>query len=91
MKEIPEYSADNKELMLNLNVNNTYCVKVKVSTNGGQSWETYTNEDLECFDANAEMMIITTTGINRMNLSLCLVSRIEVCGTPVSVQISKSK
>jgi len=91
LKEVPEYSADNKELVLNLDINNTYCVKVKVSTNGGQSWKTYTNEDLECFDANAEMMIITTKGINRMNLSLCLVSRIEVCGTPVSVQISKSK
>lgn len=90
IKETPEYSADNKELVLNLSINNTYCLKVKVSTNGGQSWLTYTNNDLECFDANVGMMIIPTEGINRMNVSLCLITRTEVCGDPVSVKISQS-
>ncbi|XP_052061423.1 cell adhesion molecule DSCAM-like isoform X3 [Mytilus californianus] len=90
IKETPEFSGDNKELILNLDVNSTFCVKVKVSTNGGQSWQTFTNNDLECFDANVAKMIITTNGVDRMNVSLCLVERMDVCGLPVSVRISSS-
>ncbi|XP_071172506.1 cell adhesion molecule DSCAM-like isoform X4 [Mytilus edulis] len=90
IKETPEFSGDNKELVLNLDVNSTFCVKVKVSTNGGQSWQTFTNNDLECFDANVAKMIVTTNGVDRMNVSLCLVERMDVCGQPVSVRISSS-
>lgn len=70
-------------------MNNTFCVKVKLSTNGGNSWQTYTEGNLDCFDANAARIAVTTEGVNRMNVSLCLVQRKDVCSVPVSVKISK--
>lgn len=73
-----------------MNVNDSYCVRIKVSKDGGRNWKTVVIENADCFDVKSQMLTIPEDGVDKLNISLCLLDRQDVCGSHMSAQIGKS-
>ncbi|XP_052674901.1 hemicentin-1-like isoform X1 [Crassostrea angulata] len=92
VKNTPDYSAENKKLKIPFTLNSTYCVKVKISVNGGSTWQTIPMSGKECFPASEETaeLSLQSDNINRLNVSICLSVRPDVCGVHLAASISDS-
>lgn len=91
VKNTPDYSAENKKLKIPFTLNSTYCVKVKISVNGGSTWQTIPMSGKECFPASEETaeLSLQSDNINRLNVSICLSVRPDICGVHLAASISK--
>ncbi|XP_033759016.1 hemicentin-1-like isoform X2 [Pecten maximus] len=87
IKTVPVFKVEDKKLTLDVDINITYCVRIKVSRNGGTTWSTVILNSVDCFDASQKSYSVLEDGINKLNISLCLQSRQEVCGAHVSAEI----
>ena len=88
---VPDYSAENKKLKIPFTLNSTYCLKVKISVNGGTTWQTIPMSGKECFSASEDTqeLSLQSDSINRLNVSICLSVRPDVCGVHLAAAISK--
>ncbi|XP_021371649.1 nephrin-like isoform X2 [Mizuhopecten yessoensis] len=87
IKSVPVFKVSEKSLTLDIDINVTYCVRIKVSRNGGTTWSTVIVKSVDCFDASQKSYSVLEDGINKLNISLCLLSRQEVCGAHVAAEI----
>nr|XP_022324677.1 hemicentin-1-like isoform X3 [Crassostrea virginica] len=87
---VPDYSAENKKLKIPFTLNSTYCLKVKISVNGGTTWQTIPMSGKECFSASEDTqeLSLQSDSINRLNVSICLSVRPDVCGVHLAAAIS---
>ena len=81
--------VEDKVLKIDLTVNSSYCLRIKYSRDNGQSWSTVVIQNIDCFDPTQKSYAIEAEGINKVNVSLCLRSRQQVCGSHVTAEISK--
>ncbi|XP_056010232.1 hemicentin-1-like isoform X3 [Ostrea edulis] len=90
VNNIPDYSAENKKLVIPFTLNSTYCLKVKISVNGGTTWQTIPMGGKECFPTseNTQELSLQSDSINRLNVSICLSVRNDVCGIHLAAMIS---
>ncbi|KAJ8316286.1 hypothetical protein KUTeg_006300 [Tegillarca granosa] len=87
---VPKYKVEDRSLHLSVNVNDSYCVRIKVSKDGGRNWKTVVIENADCFDVKSQMLTIPEDGVDKLNISLCLLERQDVCGSHMSAQIGKA-
>ncbi|XP_069119334.1 cell adhesion molecule DSCAML1-like [Argopecten irradians] len=87
IKTVPVFKLEDKKLTLDIDINVTYCVRIKVSRNGGTTWSTVILNSVDCFDASQKSYSVLEDGVNKLNISLCLRTRQEVCGAHVSAEI----
>ncbi|XP_060076285.1 hemicentin-1-like [Ylistrum balloti] len=90
IKTVPVYKSEDKKLTLDIDINITFCVRIKVSRNGGTTWSTVILNSVDCFDASQKSYSVLEDGINKLNVSLCLRSRQEVCGAHVTAEIRQA-
>ncbi|KAK3107143.1 hypothetical protein FSP39_008031 [Pinctada imbricata] len=90
IQQTPEFVAEDGVLTLPFNLNNTYCVKVKYSQDGGGSWRGVVHQNTECFTVEG-VIPLSVEGINKINVSVCLVERQDVCDKPVMAAIRSSE
>jgi hypothetical protein len=91
VNNVPDYSAENKKLVIPFTLNSTYCLKVKISVNGGTTWQTIPMGGKECFPTSESTreLSLQSDSINRLNVSICLSVRNDVCGIHLAALISK--
>ena len=85
LKEIPEYHVENNLLNIPNDLNESYCLRVEVSKDGGKIWTT-AESCATPLEKSVGLSLGTTTNVN---VSVCLVYRPEVCGEPVVSKICK--
>ncbi|XP_061183978.1 cell adhesion molecule DSCAM-like isoform X2 [Saccostrea echinata] len=92
VNNIPDYSAENKRLMIPFTLNSTYCVKVKISVNSGSTWQTIPMSGRECFPATEDTreLSLQSDSINRLNVSICLSVRPDICGVHLAALIRQA-
>lgn len=85
VNSVPEFLSQDKQLLVTWELNTSYCIRIEISKNSGKSWEIVD----PCALPSQKPIIITEDGVNKVNISICLRSRYQVCGVPVAAKISK--
>lgn len=85
LKEVPEFHVEGKELKVPNDLNQSYCLRIEISTNNRKKWTVVE----PCVTAADGSISLAQQGATDVNVSVCLVYRPEVCGDPVMSKISK--
>ncbi|KAL4228916.1 hypothetical protein ACF0H5_011957 [Mactra antiquata] len=85
LKEVPEYHVEGKELKVPNNLNQSYCLRIELSTNNRKKWTVIES----CVTAVEGTVSLAHQGATDVNVSVCLVYRPEVCGEPVMSKINE--
>ena len=85
LNKVPEFNVEEKKLTVPNDLNQSYCLQVKVSLDG---WKTPTVVE-PCVTGEMGEIALDRTSATHVNVSICLVYRPEVCGEPVACKISK--